>query len=504
MNAHIAKALLRDALYQVLDNRVFRLLVIMAICLIAPTFLIAFKPDGLDVLFGWEKVRYDDIFLFAHLRASGSQEIHVLAIQFLQDLFVQNLAGSFGIMLALAATAFFVPRMLEKGEADILFSKPVGRFLLLLARYGSGVLFVGVLSFVLVLGMHLGFLLRSGYSDPAFLWSVLTLVYVFALIHAFSTLAGVLTRSAMAGLLAAILFFGFNGCVHWVWMGKEYGIAIARHQAESNDDAEARRDLDDLDNPLVRTLQTTVDVAHFVLPKTRDAAVLTNQLRRAVSAPEFVLEDRGGSASFTRDPVGFERASSERAVDLGAAPVVWSGADPPSNEARISIARHSRLVERAGTGKSKATRTSDTRAANDFLKSLEDRADLEGKPELVRETAGRTVRVIVRWTEKRDGQPVHRARAFYASGDWMYEIDLEHPATWRTREDAHAKLREFLTGVTPRRLTPLELDPDEWYAQQIGWNAPPRYNAGISIGSSILFGLVMLLIARWKLSRIDF
>ena len=39
MNTHTARALLDDAVYQVLDNRVFRLLTIIVIGIVAPTFL---------------------------------------------------------------------------------------------------------------------------------------------------------------------------------------------------------------------------------------------------------------------------------------------------------------------------------------------------------------------------------------------------------------------------------------------------------------------------------
>ena len=39
----------------------------------------------------------------------------------------------------------------------------------------------------MVLGVHAGLTVVSGYSDPGFLWGLVTLTYVFSLVHAFST-----------------------------------------------------------------------------------------------------------------------------------------------------------------------------------------------------------------------------------------------------------------------------------------------------------------------------
>ena len=72
--------------------------------------------------------------------------------------------------------------------------------------------------------------------------------------------------------------------------------------------------------PLLSTLVVALDTAHFVLPKTRDADVLTTQLRRAVTGPEFALEDANGNLSFEREPDGLVRASAEHVVDLSARP----------------------------------------------------------------------------------------------------------------------------------------------------------------------------------------
>ncbi|MBL8859021.1 MAG: ABC transporter permease [Planctomycetes bacterium] len=503
MNSHTAKALILDAFYQVLDNKIFRLLVLVAICLIAPTFLIAFKPNEIDVLFGWKTLAYTDIGPLSSVAGTTGQDLSVLAIQTLQTLFIEGLAGTFGIMFSLAATAFFVPRMLEKGEADTLFSKPTGRFVLLIARYASGVLFVGVLAFILVLGMHLGLLLRSGYSDPGFLWGALTLVYIFALIHAFSTLVGVLTRSSVTALLVSILFFAFNGCVNQLWIGKEHAVAEARESSEE-DEAGAAARLEGMEHPLVRFLYGTLDTLHYVLPKTGDGDVLTRQLRRAIDGPEFVLEDPIGQLSFVAEPVGLKRPSTAKQVDMGTDPVVWTNPTPENGTAQITASRKSRVFERTTGERVRKLRLSGTAAVNEFMRSLEARSDLEGKPEKTRDTTDRLVRDWVKWSERRAGAVIHRERGFYVISDWLYTFDLECDELWRRDEKRADVLREFLAGAKPQRDRASDLQAVEWYEKRFGWTSPLRFNAFFSLGSSVAFALIMLLLARWRLSRIDF
>src|SRR6185295_1368330 len=50
MNANTTKALFRDALFQVLDNKVFRILVDVVVLMVLPTFLIGAHDDSLVVL----------------------------------------------------------------------------------------------------------------------------------------------------------------------------------------------------------------------------------------------------------------------------------------------------------------------------------------------------------------------------------------------------------------------------------------------------------------------
>ncbi|MBI3628228.1 MAG: branched-chain amino acid ABC transporter permease [Candidatus Rokubacteria bacterium] len=147
MKRVVARALLQDAFSQVMDNKVFRLLVLASITLIAPAFLIGFREDGIHILFGWKSITYAALFDTVSAPVPHVKDLNVYVIQGVQTAIVQGLAGGLGILFCIAATAFFVPRMLEKGAADTLFTKPLSRVVLLLSRYVAGLIFVGALSF---------------------------------------------------------------------------------------------------------------------------------------------------------------------------------------------------------------------------------------------------------------------------------------------------------------------------------------------------------------------
>jgi ABC-type transport system involved in multi-copper enzyme maturation permease subunit len=182
VNGTIIRALLQDALYQVLDNRIFRLLMLVVLGLVSPTVLVALRKDEVLILWGWQRISYDQLFdlLPVGPARQAFQDLQGEAIRFYESLIVNWLCGNIGMVFCVAATAFFVPRMLERGSADMLLSKPISRATLLLARYLSGILFVAILTSCLVLGMYLGFLTVSGYHDPGVLWGAVTLVYLFA------------------------------------------------------------------------------------------------------------------------------------------------------------------------------------------------------------------------------------------------------------------------------------------------------------------------------------
>ena len=523
MNGSMVRALLQDALQQVLDNRIFRLLMIVVLGLVAPTFLVGFREGDVRILWGWQELSYDQLFSWIGLNAGSFKDVQGGAIQRYQSLVVDGLCGNVGMVFCVAATAFFVPRMLEKGSADVLFSKPLSRTTLLLARYVSGILFVGILATCLVVGMFLGFLLVSGYADTGFLWGAWTLVYLFAIVHGVSTLAGVFTRSTVAATLIALVFFMGTGCVHTGWRIRAYiqDLEEARKQrataeAEEESDLKLPAIFEEEPGTFTKLALLTIDTLHYTLPKTSDADIITSRLRRAVQMKRLVLEDEGVRLTIQDPPDEFvlvdeglpEPAKGRIRIDLSQEPVVWRlVADGGEETARIEVSRRSRVVERPSTadpgGRPRTKRLSASAAAAEWT----DRAKAAGVPAAETTERKRAVdeipAVVVGWVEDSGSGRKARHVAVLSVGDWLVEISETADPGWESAENRDVHLDRFLDGFHVARERDFE-DPDAWFERRFAADAPLPFNLFFSIGSSIAFTVLMLVLASWKLSRVDF
>ncbi len=112
---------------------------------------------------------------------------------------------TWGMALAVFASAGLIPTVLEAGRIELLLSKPVARHHILLGRYAGSVLVVALNIAYLVLGVWLILGWKSGIWNPSFLWAIPAAVFVFAVLLAVVTLVGVLSESAA---LAVMVTFG--------------------------------------------------------------------------------------------------------------------------------------------------------------------------------------------------------------------------------------------------------------------------------------------------------
>lgn len=495
MNRHVVGALFEDAFRQVLDDKVFRLLVVLALILVLPTFVLGFGPDGMSLLFGWKHWTYAELLSgFGGGGLSVNQpDLRQRVIAGIQTAIAEQFVGTIGLFFCVAATAFFVPRMLEKGAADTLFSKPVGRFALLVARYSAGVIFVACLSVLLVFGMHVGFLVSSGHSDPAFLWTALTLTYVFALVHCVSVTVAVFTRSSIAALLTTLMFFSFTGCVQRGWISAE-------HMDAMRVEAEARGDDDAPKGEGLGFLRALLETLHWTLPKTSDADYVVANLRRSISEPEPALRDSNGYVSVLASPTGFAREGPATA-DLGASPALWIARDPSGEEiARIALSRRDRSdPERPGKLRSASS------FASDHAKAVEKDGTTAQRPDRSRrQEYGEIEATWVRWRVRGAAADVERARGFTSVEDALYEVDAAFEPVFGDGAERERALRAFLTEMQVDRKSATSMTTEQWYTRAFGWTAPMRHNAFVSIGTSLLFALALLYAARWRLARIDF
>ena len=103
---------------------------------------------------------------------------------------------TWGMFLAVFASAGLIPSVLEPGRIELLLSKPVSRAHILLGRYIGNVLVISCNVVFLVLGIWAILGAKTGIWSPAFLISIATTIFIFSVLLAVVVLIGVLFESA--------------------------------------------------------------------------------------------------------------------------------------------------------------------------------------------------------------------------------------------------------------------------------------------------------------------
>ena len=515
MKRSTAQALALDALHQVLDNSVFRILTDLTLVPILLTFVLGAREEGLVLLFGLKTWAYADLPLVGPMLATTPDPQGVV-IQSLLSLFLDQAAGNLGMLLAIVATAFFVPRLLEKGAADLYFHKPASRSALYLSRFCAGLLFIALSSAVLSLGVFLGLALSSQHVDPGVLLACPTLVYLFALVFPFTMLVGVVTRSTVASILLSALFFLFNGCIQQAWISVEqleHGPNLAALVGRGASDEEATdenggEDGDEegrrgaRDSAFGRALLGTLDAARVVLPKTSDADHLARKARSSLSPPFF--RDESEHVIVSRLPGGLAPRSGPEAPP------------PPELRARLGTLRLAALGDEAGAPATEFTlwsrpivRSTSTvngrerervETLSQAGEALEDElAALGLEPTRMKLRLGELDASRVSWNASEPTPAGCVAWCFKGSeGELLFTLLVRVPGQPddATLERESQRLARYL--VLDRTAI------DAWYPQQLRFDAPWRTNILFSVGSSLAFAALVLALGCWRLRRIAF
>jgi hypothetical protein len=475
---------------------------------------LGFREEGIVLLFGVKEWEYAGILgVFGPM----PPDPRGMAIEVVLQIVLEFFAGSLGLLVALSATAFFVPRMLEKGSAELYFHKPISRWVLLLSRYFAGLLFVALVAGVLTTGMYLGLMLVSGHQDAGILVAALTLTYKFVPIYAFTVLAGVVMRSTVGSLLLSAFFFLFNGCIQTAWIQLETSrqgpsLFQVQQEAPAEDgglviDVEEIEEFEDEEPPgsgVLDTLVATLDALHFVLPKTADADYLGQKLRRAIA--DRLYHEPGSLVSIGRLPEGFTPVPEPELAALEPDAVTRTALGTPVLGARsegltFSLWTRAALREEKTVGDRTRTRVETPSQA---AKSLEEALESAGAAGVSRDSAafgsglgaGQISGHLVRWSVGGRG---HAALVFRgASDDPLFTLLADAP---------EASLAADADAVRDRLAAAIDVDEaarEEWYPKQLAFDAPLRFNILFSIGSTLAFAAALLGLACWRLARIAF
>jgi ABC-2 type transport system permease protein len=111
---------------------------------------------------------------------------------------------TWGMFLAVFASAGLVPSVLEPGRIELLLSKPLSRTHILMGRFVGNVLVIALNTTYLVLGVWIILGIKTGIWSPAFLIAIATTTFIFAVLLAVVVLIGVTLESAAAATMISV------------------------------------------------------------------------------------------------------------------------------------------------------------------------------------------------------------------------------------------------------------------------------------------------------------
>lgn len=279
-------ALILDGFRESRDRRIFWVLLLMSFGVAAAMFCIRFEPDGIDVLFGMWKVQADQ---FA---ANGMLRTNLIAAVIVDGI-MDTALGSVGMILAVIATAGFIPHLLEKGAIELVVSRPIPRWMLFLGRYLGGLSFVLFHAAVFVGLTFLVAGLRWGVWLPGYLLAIPLVTLLFSFLYCISVLTAVYARGTVTAILITL------------------GAWAAFAAIQTVDDM-----LDDGNPPAERHVALrSLHLARQIVPKTQDVLYLAKRWSRAANAAELVPQEPDPRA---RELVDQARRAEQRRMSIPA------------------------------------------------------------------------------------------------------------------------------------------------------------------------------------------
>lgn len=111
------------------------------------------------------------------------------------------------LLLAIFSSANFVPSMLEKGNIDLLISKPVSRQHLIWGKFFGGLLIVFFEVAFLIIGVWLIISIKFSVWNFYVLNTIWVITFTFAVLYSVIVLFGVMTQSSVFGMMVAYFIF---------------------------------------------------------------------------------------------------------------------------------------------------------------------------------------------------------------------------------------------------------------------------------------------------------
>jgi ABC-type transport system involved in multi-copper enzyme maturation permease subunit len=210
-------ALFLDAYRELNAKRMFWIVLVLSLLVVAAFALVGINDKGITVL----NFEFPSLFNTHFIPPATFYKI------LFAGLGVGWWLNWVGIVLALVSTAGIIPDFVAGGSVDLYLSKPLSRLRLFLTKYATGLLFatLQVLLFSAACFLLIG--LRADVWDVRLFIAVPVVVGIFSYLFCVCALIGLVTRSTVAALLLTVLFwlliFGVETSEQIVFMGVTAG-----------------------------------------------------------------------------------------------------------------------------------------------------------------------------------------------------------------------------------------------------------------------------------------
>lgn len=121
--------------------------------------------------------------------------------------FFDKFVLSIGLLIAILVTANMIPETFLPGSLNLLMSKPISRWGLLLAKFVGGCAFVSLCAVYLFVGLWLWLGIQMGIWDKGILLAIPLYILVFAIYYSVSTFVGVYSRSTILSIVVTAIFW---------------------------------------------------------------------------------------------------------------------------------------------------------------------------------------------------------------------------------------------------------------------------------------------------------
>jgi ABC-2 type transport system permease protein len=138
------------------------------------------------------------------MEATGKDSFQAAMVSFETSL-ISHIPFFIVFVLFIILTSSFIPAMLDKGNIELLISKPISRTNIILGKFVAVNLFIFAILIYLVGIMWVMISLKSGVWHFPFLYSVLWFTFIFAIIYSLIILIGLLTQSSILSILINLL-----------------------------------------------------------------------------------------------------------------------------------------------------------------------------------------------------------------------------------------------------------------------------------------------------------